>query len=340
MQVYSISIFRAIAIAMVVFSHAPFVGTLTINTLPERVVWNVLSGATTMFVFISGFLFSHVFLKRFDFGVFMRKKIKNLVVPYVLLSFVALALGCTILKVEQFEGDFAAISLSVYMLLTGSATLAYWYIPFVLTLFAMAPLHARFAELQVRTQLIIVGVLFVIALLIHRPLWNVGPVQNLLYYTPTYLLGMMCSQHRNALAPHLSRWTWPLLVSALGVAVVQALLGDAGNYGKPMFAWGGLDLMLLQKVLLCLFMLGFLRRFESKRSKTVDLLSETSFAIFFLHPIVIELFVSSPDAAPLLMEESWIQFAVLSTICLFGCAALAWAARRAFGAQSRFVTGY
>lgn len=340
MQIYSLTMLRAVAIVFVVYSHAAALGALTIDTLPERVVWNIVSGATTMFVFISGFLFHHAFVKRFEFLPFITKKIKHLLVPYIVLSCVALAIGCSDIAMENFEGEFGMVQMGAYMLGSGHATVAYWFIPFALMLFAMSPLHMKFVTLSLRTQLIIVGVLFAIALLIHRPLYNLGAAQNLLYYTPTYLLGMMCSQHRAMAEPLLARLTWPLLGATLGLAVLQATLGASGNYFKPMLEFGGIDLMLLHTICLCLFLMGFLRRFENRRSKTIDVLADTSFAVFFLHPIVLELLLQSPWLQVDAGQESWARFTVLSGLCVAICTAVAWYARRVFGPQSRYVTGY
>lgn len=319
-QLYSLNLFRGLAIVLVVFSHADELGVLHVNTFPEIVIWNLLSGATTMFVFISGFLFDHVFLKKFDFASFMKKKFVNLFIPYLMLTFVALGVGCALIPPDYFDGHMSEVVMGAYMLASGHATLAYWFIPFAITLFALAPLHAKFATLRLRTQLVIVGACLLVALLVHRPPLNLGPIQNLVYYTPTYLIGMMCSQHRAVAYPLLSRLTWPLLGAVIGLATLQAVLGVAGNYGKEMFVFGGIDLMLLQKLCLCLFLLTFLTRFESKRSPTIDLLAETSFAIFFLHPIVMELMLQTPLLAPALVHESWPQFAILATFCLFASA--------------------
>ncbi len=340
MHLQSLAIFRALAIVLVVLCHTPALGALAVDTLPERFVWNMLSGGTTMFVFISGYLFHHVFVSRFNYGAFVTKKIKRLFVPYIVLSCVALAIGCSDVVLANFGGDFAAFKMTSYLLGSGAATMAYWYIPFALTLFAMAPLHVRFTQLRLRHQLAVVGVLFVVALLIHRPVANVGPVQNLLYFTPVYLLGMMCSQHRAAVTPWLVRMAWPLLAVTIGLALLQSQQGVSGGYMKPMFDYGGIDLMLLQKVCFCLFLIAFLRRFEGARSRTVEVLADTSFAIYFLHPIVLQIFVQLPWMNLRAGGESWIQFAGLSVICIAICASAAWYARSAFGPQSRYVTGY
>jgi surface polysaccharide O-acyltransferase-like enzyme len=338
-QLYSLNIFRAFAIVLVVLGHAAYLGSVVIDTLPEAVVWNIIVGATTLFVFISGFLFHHVFLKKFDFAAFLTKKLGNLLIPYLVLSLVALAVGCQV-GTPVYDGVLGQVSLGAFMLGAGQAASSYWYVPFIITLFAMSPFHVKFAGLSMRWQAIIIVAMLAVALVIHRPVQNIGPLQNLLYYTPVYLLGLFCSQHRDIVYPMLTRWTWPLLAAVLALAVFQAAIGKAGNYSKPMQEFQGIDLMLVQKLCMCLFMLSFLRRFEAWRSRTVDVLADTSFATFFLHPLFIHIYVDNPFGPPLLGAESWLQYLVVSALCIATCAALALCARRLFGARSRMLTGY
>ena len=52
-----------------------------------------------------------------------------------------------------------------------------------------------------------------------------------------------------------------------------------------MFEYGGLDLVLSKKLLLCLAFFGLLERCRDHRSKVLTLISATSLAIFFLHMI-------------------------------------------------------
>ncbi|HEV7692342.1 MAG TPA: acyltransferase [Hyphomonadaceae bacterium] len=340
MQLYSLTIFRAIAVVLVVFGHTGALGAIDLDNPAELFVRNLLSGATTLFVFISGFLFHHVFLKKFEYGSFLKKKLVNLGIPYLVLSSVAVAVGCTLPVVVPHEVFLDQPWLVGFRLATGASAIAYWYVPFVLTLFAMSPLHARFANLSLRWQLTIIAVLLGVALFIHRPPANISPVQNLFYHSPAYLIGIFCSKHRERIYPLLAKYMWPLLATVVGLAGLQAALGNAGNSYKPALEFAGLDLMLVQKLCLALFLLPFLQRFEGRRSKTVDILAETSFAIFFLHPIFMQLFLSNPLLAPLLAQESWPLYFAASVLCVGTCAALALWARRLFGQQSRLLTGY
>jgi peptidoglycan/LPS O-acetylase OafA/YrhL len=337
-QLHSLNTMRALAIVLVVLGHADKLGALTIDAPLELVFWNLVSGGTTLFVFLSGFLFHHVSLKKFDSETFLGKKLVRLGLPYLFLSFAALAIGCEVHTFAHGEGWLGELWLLIVMLGTGSAAISYWYIPFILILFAMAPLHVRFARLAMRWQMAIIGVVLVAALFVHRPVNNIGPLQNLIYFTPAYLLGMFCSQHRDQVYPRLAQWTWPLLAATLGLAVLDTVTMSS-NY-KSMFEPGGVDMMLLQKLSLSLFLLSFLHPFEAWRPQTVTILADTSFAIFFLHPLFIQLFSTNSLVAPLLGQESWPMYFAGNVVCVATCCALAFWFQRVFGPRGQLLTGY
>ena len=52
---------------------------------------NVLTGGTALFVFISGFMFHHVFFDSFKYQKFVMAKVKNVLVPYLILASLAIA---------------------------------------------------------------------------------------------------------------------------------------------------------------------------------------------------------------------------------------------------------
>jgi len=82
----SINHFRAIAILAIVAGHCFYLVDASFNTFPERVFCNLLTGGTVLFVFISGFLFHHIFYKRYQFKKFMAGKFKKVLLPYTLLA--------------------------------------------------------------------------------------------------------------------------------------------------------------------------------------------------------------------------------------------------------------
>jgi len=67
----SLVYFRGIAIVLIVAGHCYSISGWHIGTTGDRFLANLISGSTTLFVFISGFLFHHVFYPKFQYGKFM-----------------------------------------------------------------------------------------------------------------------------------------------------------------------------------------------------------------------------------------------------------------------------
>ena len=61
MKLNSFSHFRAVSIVFIVAGHALFTMGMQIDLFVERFFSNLIMGGTGLFVFISGFLFHHVF---------------------------------------------------------------------------------------------------------------------------------------------------------------------------------------------------------------------------------------------------------------------------------------
>jgi surface polysaccharide O-acyltransferase-like enzyme len=201
MYLRSFEYFRAIAIVLIVAGHCFGISGWQIDSFAERMVGNIISGGSSLFVFVSGFLFHHVFYPTFNYRIFMKKKVQNVLLPYLFLSIFAIAQALAI--------------------------------------------HGPFPETYF------------------------GPQQGLIYQLVRPVLLY-------------------LLTGALLLAAVQALLyASCGDLQKPPFRLQGIDINLLQKLLLCLFFMVFLHRHEALDSKLLKSLASSSFAIYFLHGWVI-----------------------------------------------------
>lgn len=78
-----INYFRGFAILMVVLGHFLYFPE---STVTEKLVKAVIKGGISPFVFISGFLFHHIFYRRgFDYKKFMKNKFKNVLLPYTIV---------------------------------------------------------------------------------------------------------------------------------------------------------------------------------------------------------------------------------------------------------------
>lgn len=89
----SFAYYRGSAIVLIVIGHCYGLSGWTFASYPERVLANILTGGTVLFVFISGFLFHQVFYPGFDFRWFLTKKLRRVATPYLLWSTLALVLN-------------------------------------------------------------------------------------------------------------------------------------------------------------------------------------------------------------------------------------------------------
>jgi peptidoglycan/LPS O-acetylase OafA/YrhL len=227
--------------------------------------------------------------------------------------------------------------------LTGCSMDQYWFIPFIFTIFLLAPLYLLFARLRPRLQGSIIVVLVFISCLIHRPAWPwcqlpESLIQNVIYYLPVFLLGFICSQHRSAVLALLERRKLMLIMGVLLFAAWQSYFYDwVGNFRKSPLPLTVVDVNLLQKIFLCLYLLVFVHGFEKKRNRVIELVATASFAIYFLHEFVIRWLFFLPDVV---LYRGWASVPLVVIIVTLICLALGYAVKLVIGSRSRFVIGW
>jgi surface polysaccharide O-acyltransferase-like enzyme len=125
----------------------------------------------------------------------------------------------------------------------------------------------------------------------HRGVFqnNYSILQNVFYFTPVYLIGMILSEKKNVIYLKFKGKEFYLIVLIITLAVTQAYIGKSGNYHKNPFSINGIDLMIIQKIILCLFFMIYLNRHENSKYKLLKTIAENSFGIFFIHGIYIRI---------------------------------------------------
>jgi peptidoglycan/LPS O-acetylase OafA/YrhL len=221
---------------------------------------------------------------------------------------------------------------------TGNFLFGYWYIPFIMVTFLMAPLHLRFARLRPNLQWCTLLLLLVISSLIHRPVQKMFTLHSVIYYLPLYLLGIMCSQRKEKIWAFCCGREVLLAIPFLVLAAYQAwLYNTSGNYQDDTLTMT-IDLNLWQKVFLCLFFMVFLHRFEHSRTRLLDLIASASFAIYFLHPFVMQLFKRLDYR--LNVPDGYLTYTILVSLIIMTSVAIGYAAKRLLGSKSRFLIGW
>jgi surface polysaccharide O-acyltransferase-like enzyme len=348
MFVNSFNYFRGVAILVIVAGHCLDLADIKDEAVAEQFIRNLMSGGSALFVFISGFMFHHVFFENFNYRRFVSNKARNVLLPYLLLS--ALPIVYFVLsRKTHFDGFFLPTGDGViaeyvvpYLkyLWTGVFFIPYWYIACIILIFLLSPLQVAFIRLGPRLRLTIILLALVAAAFLHRPVDNLSQLQSVGYFLPVYLLGIQCSMHKDWVYKTFAGRELILLALVLAPLIWQTLvLGHVGTYNKAPFTFGGFDWVLVQKVFLCLFLMVLLHRFEDRSWKLLGLLASSSFAIYFLHAWVLAVAYDIKDGretgAPAFLV--WPVATALVTALSIGAALVA---RRILGKRSRMVVGW
>lgn len=348
----SLNYFRGLAILFIIAGHCFMLAGWHTDAFYEKVIVNLIKGGTAFFVFISGFLFHHIFAPRFRYVPFMKKKLGNVLMPYVTVSALPLIYYVLIrqggphadLIYPEGEGVWAQYVMPVWNYLwTGRLFDAYWYVPFIMAVFALSPLFLGYLKLGSRARVAVMAGCVLISMLIHRPVHNIVLWQSVVYFIPVYLLGINISMDKARVLKALTDKEWVLALMMLGLSVEQvALYPEYANLHKPPFQWAGLDILLIQKMLGCLFFYVLLSRFEYRNWPWLKTLAASSFALYFIHPPVILILKKlGVQHWPVINQMPglimWGFWCVVVTLVSFG---LASAVRRAVPKFSRQVVGW
>lgn len=353
-----IEYFRGVSILLIVAGHAfDLAWTRAGNerTLDSTGVLAVLSalltGGTFYFVFISGFLYRHVFYERMSYGEFMRKKALQVGVPYLVLGS-ALAVvqmnisdvHVTIFKHGAELGENRFVDF-VVLLATGNMMTAYWYIPFIFVVFLASPLFDRFIRLPFASQVGVLAASLAVAFWVHRPYEALNPIHSFIYFANIYLFGIMFCEYRAKWMPVLTRPAVLLALAAgvLAVAVAEdAILDkvtDLERTARDGWLPVGFDLMILQKYLGILFFCGLLARWGDIFGRALSYLAERSFGLYFAHGVVLTAISHAPASLSPHTGSAVADFVLYALAAIAISIAVVAGAKRVLGRHSRYVIG-
>ncbi len=335
---------RGLAILCVVGVHCADQLSWPAGSPTQRLLLVLFQESTTLFFIIAGFLF-HYLSGRFQFGDYLVRKLKYVIIPFVIIS----APGIAHLLMDQprlaelvpeVMGKPTAYQAAFFLFYAGEQlNYALWFVPVMATFFLMAPLFIRFAANSRGVWLL--AVLIALSLVMHRP--SIGAHHHLLlvlYYLGPYMLGIWISANREPVSRMVNRYL-PQLMLAFAALVLWIWWPPQGaETFKPAYvrSEGIIDWLLLQKCVLLLVLMGLTRRWEKQKMPVLDYIAEVSFPIFFLHLYMLSVFfhlmhweIEAPG--------SFATWALSWTAALAGSVALASIARLVLTGRSRYLIG-
>jgi surface polysaccharide O-acyltransferase-like enzyme len=299
----NINYFRGVAIVFIVFGHCTGFGITSFydnTTLLAKEIKFIANGGTTFFVFISGFLLHHIYHGKYYLKSFVNNKIKYVFLPFLFFSSVDIIYYITrfLISYSLLSGNYhiyidKILSLDlikIYLVGHSEIAIGLWYVPFIMVMFSVSGFFMKFADMNLKIQLCTICILIFLSLIIHRSIDGriIGIFQNVIYFTPVYLSGIFMSANRKLFYSKMVGKEFYFLISALIIAIMQVRIGDLVAFkDSNLIGFKIFDLMLLQKLSLSIFFVLYLRRFEQKKIKILDILASHSFGIFFIHGVFI-----------------------------------------------------
>ena len=340
----SVNYFRGIAIIIIVLGHCYELSNWNISSNLEKLFYSLTLNGSVYFVFISGFLYRHIFYDRFEYKKFLLKKIQYVLVPYLVCSTLPIIYTVFIsdsqpyIPISLSDRPLSAIG---WYLITGRVADTYWYVPMAMLLFALSPL----VNLIIKSGKVLEVSLFLlpISLIIHRPINNINAVHSLVYYFPLYLIGVWASANHQKITYYLqdNKRKLVLLLWSLGLGIVQVwLLNSSGNFHKEFWSITVPDVNLLQKILLCFLFMSILNRYEESDIGALKQTAATSFAIYFIHPLIIYPVLIIFDRFGISFEGNFFTLVITSFLILATSMAVALGVKAIFKKKSRYLIGW
>lgn len=204
-----VNLLRGFTIFTILYSHLFKIlgGFNNLSTKPNTIVIKIIKFLflfvdhnTSIFVFISGILFYLIFYKRgFDYKKFMIGKIRNVLCPYLFFCLVMIIIQffLTPLFLNRFTESGIFIWTLKNLIEQTFLYWSLWYVPFVIILFSLAPIHIEFISFNKIWKIGVIAFFFCIAMIIGRPVDKNGYflIQNVIYFTDIYLIGILIGQY-------------------------------------------------------------------------------------------------------------------------------------------------
>lgn len=322
--------FRAYAILGIVGAHSLHAFQWNDSPFVFEFFDTIFNQSSVLFFFIAGFMFQYLG-DRFEKWAYWKKKFKNVIVPYLLLSIPSIYYYTTIgLQDNVWSGfyDYPLYKQAFYFLITGKHLAPFWFVPTIALFYMAAPLLIR-ADRDRRIYFLL-PMFMMISFFIGRD-GQYGPINKAAYLFSVYLFGMFSSVYHDKILEFVKKYQWVLLGCIL-ILIAGNLVVD----GKERYFQYAL------KVAMCPMLLFYFDRAESLVKGRLDYLAHISFGIFFIHAYVlpvIKLIYLNLTGRTDFPEGNVVFYLMLVTFVTLSCMLIIWLCQKVTGKYSRMLLG-
>ncbi len=270
---------RALSIAMVVAWHVTAVFNWPQGSDALKFLDIVLVDSSTVLIFVAGYIFQHL-LAKYNVKKYYVSKLKYIITPYFLISLPAILYFVFIVHREAAKTWLGFYDQSIPMQIlsfyaTGIHLSPMWFIPVISLFYLISPLLVMADKTKWFYWLL--PIFFIISFIVWRGL----PLNSFIHFFAAYVFGMFCSRYKTQLGALLKKtYVLPLLATiCLALSILAFNETDGYNISAYIYT---------QKIFLAVFLIGIFEKFSSDNiPKAVELIANTSFGIFLIHPYIL-----------------------------------------------------
>ena len=322
--------FRAYAIIGIVGAHSLHAFQWHENPWVFSFFDTLFNQSSVLFFFIAGFMFQFL-SKRFEKWSYWKKKAKNVILPYLLLSIPSIYYYTTLGVQDNVWNGFYDNPLYqqiFFFLITGKHLAPFWFVPTIALFYVVAPLLIR-ADRDRRIYWLL-PVFMVISFFIGRD-GHYGPLNKAAYLFSVYLFGMFASTYHDQLLAIVKRYHWLLLAAAIAIISGNIFIEGYGQYFQYVL-----------KVLMCPLLLYYFDRAEPFINDHFSYLAHISFGIFFIHAYVLPVIKMAYlrwSGAVDFPEGNLLAYIALTASVTLGCMLIIFLCQKVTGKYSRMLLG-
>lgn len=276
---YSLDNFRGLSIIFVMFSHlSSFEALGTVGDASYFLVGN----ATAWFVFISGYLFYYIESKNFQYADYLLKKLKFVIIPYLLLSIPAILAGMYFSRPKVLGLDNA--SYVIWSLIVGGSIVGpMWFIPMIAVFFLMSPLFHRLANHRAVYPMAALALVF--SMFSARPLNGTNPLLSFLHFLGFYLMGLAFAKSATYTSELKTSTRRVLIVAGFTLFLWAALWYEGPYSDAPGFfvGLGTFNLLQFGKWALLIMLFFLFEQSFNRPNRMLGYFAKVSFGLFFIH---------------------------------------------------------
>lgn len=287
-----INVFRGLAILLIVAGHTMQFGNS--GTWVNNVAFEILTGGTVLFIFISGFLFQYL-SDKFEYKTYLQKKWTNVILPYILTAIPGIIL-CFMYPVtygNPFDGLNPLAQIGVFLTTGRVHNVPTWYIPMIVLFFLLADIFIILERKKILYKFL--PILFLITIFVPRmaiePEYLSGMsygakywayiqyiLNGFVHFASMYIFGMYLSANRDKIGL-CYKYRWWLVGLMLITSIVDVVLMHYYQISNGT----------ISKIFLTLVVLGYLSHYDEAIkncnwfNSAADFIAKYSFAIFFVH---------------------------------------------------------